>query len=953
MNAGRAALGRFARGRILVLGVLAAAGALASLAGPLSTPAPAASLTGVDLSTYVRVGRFDLPAPAGQLLAREASAVTYRADTGTLYVVGDGSTSVVQVTKTGQLIDSMTLSGFDDTEGIAHIGGGRFVLAEERVREVNSFTYIGGGTLTPADVQTVDLGTDIGNIGIEGITNDPLSSGFVAVKEDEPQGVFQTGIDFDAGTATNGSSTTENSVNLFDPALLNLPDIADVFSLSNLSGLTGLESANLLLLSQEAGRIVNVNRSGAITSSLQIVADPGGLAVADQGHEGVTMDDDGNLYVVSEAGGGTTDIPQMWVYAPSDQPNQAPTGVTLINQLASVAENTSTATRIKVADVAVQDDGLGTNVLSLTGADAGFFEIAGTTLYLKAGTVLDFEAKSSYAVAVAADDTTLGATPDATSATYTLAVTDIVDENPPLPPLVVSEVSPWSSTAANSAYAADWIELTNTGTAAVDITGFKIDDNSNLFANSVALNGVTSIPAGESAVFIEGDATKVAQFKTAWFGSNVPIGFQMGTYGGGGIGLSNDGDAVNLFDATGNRVTGVRFGASTSFFTFDNAAGAGATELPLPLISTLSVAGLNGAFFADRATGSPGTIVQVPIVSEVSPWSSGNSPAYGSDWFEVTNTGTRAIDISGWRMDDTFTTTPSTVALSGIATIPPGTSVIFLELARTAEFSDFWFGSNPPPGFQIGTYSGGSGVGLSTTGDQVNLFDKLGNRVTGVGFGANLGLRTFDNAAGLGSRTSPVPALTTLSTVGVNGAYLTGGETGSPGTIVPDTTPPTVTYSGNLGTYTVDQQVAIACTATDEPRGSGIASTTCADVSGPAAEFGLGPHAFSATATDNAGNVGNGSGSFTVIVTSASLCNLTRAYVHGSARYEAMKANQRVSADKRVATLCNDVLAAIAGSSTKRKALLNRYASGVAELVGDDLLTQAQATRLSGFAAAL
>ena len=30
-----------------------------------------------------------------------------------------------------------------------------------------------------------------------------------------------------------------------------------------------------------------------------------------------------------------------------------------------------------------------------------------------------------------------------------------------------------------------------------------MDDNSNLFGNSVALRGLTSVPAGESAVFFE------------------------------------------------------------------------------------------------------------------------------------------------------------------------------------------------------------------------------------------------------------------------------------------------------------------------------------------------------------------------------------------------------------------------------------------------------------------
>ncbi len=94
-------------------------------------------------------------------------------------------------------------------------------------------------------------------------------------------------------------------------------------------------------------------------------------------------------------------------------------------------------------------------------------------------------------------------------------------------------------------------------------------------------------------IFIEGTAATAEAFKTAWFGANVPAGFAIGTYSGGGIGLSTDGDAVNLFDAAEKRITGVTFGASTNFFTFDNAAG-------LTAVSTLSVAGVNGAFRAGR-----------------------------------------------------------------------------------------------------------------------------------------------------------------------------------------------------------------------------------------------------------------------------------------------------------------------------------------------------------------
>ena len=80
----------------------------------ISQHVSAAGPTSVDLSKYVRVGRFDLPEPTrtppptNSLLAQEASGVTYDWDTDTLFVVGDGGTSVVQVTTTGALLDSMT-----------------------------------------------------------------------------------------------------------------------------------------------------------------------------------------------------------------------------------------------------------------------------------------------------------------------------------------------------------------------------------------------------------------------------------------------------------------------------------------------------------------------------------------------------------------------------------------------------------------------------------------------------------------------------------------------------------------------------------------------------------------------------------------------------------------------------------------------------------------------------
>ncbi|HET9424012.1 MAG TPA: hypothetical protein VFO55_01470 [Gemmatimonadaceae bacterium] len=137
---------------------------------------------------------------------------------------------------------------------------------------------------------------------------------------------------------------------------------------------------------------------------------------------------------------------------------------------------------------------------------------------------------------------------------------------------------------------------------------------------------------------------------------------------------------------------------------------------------------------------------------------------------------------------------------------------------------------------------------------------------------------TADNVSGASScapnTLSADNSGTTFSCTTTNGAGLT--QTASL-TVKKDGTAPIVAYGNNAGTYTVDQQVGITCSATDNL--SGVMSSTCAPVSGPAYTFGVGTTTRSASATDFAGNVGSASTSFQVVVTSASLCELTKRFV--------------------------------------------------------------------------
>ncbi len=110
--------------------------------------------------------------------------------------------------------------------------------------------------------------------------------------------------------------------------------------------------------------------------------------------------------------------------------NAAPTSVSLTNITSALAEDSDTTSRVKIADIVVTDDNFGTNNLSLSGADADFFEIDGNELYLKAGTSLDYESKTRFDVTIEVDDPTVGATPDANTA-FSLQITDVVENTPP------------------------------------------------------------------------------------------------------------------------------------------------------------------------------------------------------------------------------------------------------------------------------------------------------------------------------------------------------------------------------------------------------------------------------------------------------------------------------------------------------------------------------------------
>ena len=170
-----------------------------------------------------------------------------------------------------------------------------------------------------------------------------------------------------------------------------------------------------------------------------------------------------------------------------------------------------------------------------------------------------------------------------------------------------------SQSGTTPTFTADWFEVTNFGSSAVDLTGWKMDDGSFNIAAAVALNGVSSIGAGESVVFVETSAplTVIPDFRSFWGGSAATA--TIGSYTGSGVGFSSGGDGIALFNSESRAATQVTFPAATLgssfYYQYDPTTSPNANAV----VSTVGT--INGqvtylsANTVTQNIGSPGTAI--------------------------------------------------------------------------------------------------------------------------------------------------------------------------------------------------------------------------------------------------------------------------------------------------------------------------------------------------------
>ena len=101
-------------------------------------------------------------------------------------------------------------------------------------------------------------------------------------------------------------------------------------------------------------------------------------------------------------------------------------------------------------------------------------------------------------------------------------------------------ITEWMYKPAGTATLGEFAEITNTGTTAVDMTGWSFDD-SHRIAGTTDLSSIGTLASGESAIITDDTA---ADFRSIWsLSASVPV------IGDNTANLGN-GDEINIYDAS-------------------------------------------------------------------------------------------------------------------------------------------------------------------------------------------------------------------------------------------------------------------------------------------------------------------------------------------------------------------------------------------------------------------
>jgi len=211
---------------------------------------------------------------------------------GQLWGVINNPEELLALDRSGNILARWPLQGFQDVEDIAYLGDDLLLLLEERSHALLVLPVPRPGErLERRAARGFTLGLEAGdNKGLEGVAYDRAGDRLFIVKERAPRRLYELrGFkhslqgDFDLHLVDHSERLFEQ----IDP--------------SDLSAVTyDAASGRLLLLSDESRQVLALDDSQRLYARLNLDAGVAGLLRDVPQAEGLTLDEQGNLYVASE-----------------------------------------------------------------------------------------------------------------------------------------------------------------------------------------------------------------------------------------------------------------------------------------------------------------------------------------------------------------------------------------------------------------------------------------------------------------------------------------------------------------------------------------------------------------------------------------------------------------------------------------------------------------------------
>ena len=234
----------------------------------------------------------DIEARVIEGLDDDVSALTYDPDRNSLFTVTNQKPQLIELSLDGELLRRIDLHGFGDAEAVEYISQGLYVITDERQQRLIKVRVDDTTTELHADqAQQFSLGIGLnGNKGFEGLAYDSAGQRLFVAKERDPIRIYEIhGFpqrDPQRPFAVHVVDDQKRDAGLF---------VRDLSSLQ-----FDERSGHLLALSDESRLVLELNVEGKPISSLSLLRGRNGLTRSVPQGEGIAMDNQGVLYLVSE-----------------------------------------------------------------------------------------------------------------------------------------------------------------------------------------------------------------------------------------------------------------------------------------------------------------------------------------------------------------------------------------------------------------------------------------------------------------------------------------------------------------------------------------------------------------------------------------------------------------------------------------------------------------------------